>query len=68
MYKLMFVIAKSICTNVQDLETFGEDSDKGYYTILNILNYLNSENLELEELKIILDEITEITTISTTSL
>ncbi len=60
MYKLMFVIAKSICTNVQDLETFGEDSEEGYTTILIILNQLNSENTTTNEIKNILNKIAEV--------
>ncbi len=60
MYRLMFIIAKSICTNVQDLETLEEDSEIGYITILEILNYLNSESLEAEELKNILNKITKV--------
>lgn len=60
MYKLMFVIAKSICTNVQDLETYGEDTEEGYITILTILNQLNSENTAIEEIKNILNKISEV--------
>ena len=46
--RIVFVLAKSICINILDLESFG--IEKGYDTILNILNTLNKEHTE-EELK-----------------
>ena len=43
LYRILFVIAKSICINVLDLETFEIDSKDGYLMILKILNSLNIE-------------------------
>lgn len=41
LYKILFVIAKSICINVLDLESFDIDEQEGYLTILKLLNSLN---------------------------
>ena len=43
LYRILFVIAKSICINILDLETFDIDSKDGYLMILKILNSLNIE-------------------------
>lgn len=51
MFKILLVIAKSICTNILDLETLDIDEKEGYYTILEILDYLNNTNSSAEELK-----------------
>ena len=59
-YNLMFVVVKSICTNIQDLETFGENTDEGYKTIIDILNNLNTKNKDIDELKNILSKITSV--------
>ena len=55
LYRILFVIAKSICTNVLDLESFGIDSNKGYLMILELLNLLNTENNEEKICKLITD-------------
>lgn len=51
LYRIIFVIAKSICTNVFDLESFEVNSDAGYLMILELLNSLNIENIKVDELK-----------------
>ena len=51
LYKVLFVLAKSICINVLDLECFGVDADEGYITILKLLNSLNTEEQDIEKIK-----------------
>lgn len=51
LYRIIFVIAKSICINVLDLETFEVDSNNGYLMILELLNSLNLEEVQTETLK-----------------
>ena len=56
LYKILFVLAKSICTNVLDLETYDKDGNEGYLTILKLLNSLNSENRDADIFKNLLEE------------
>lgn len=51
LYKILFFLAKSICVNIQDLETFGVNSEDGYFSILSLINYLNLEEIDTETLK-----------------
>lgn len=60
LYKILFVLAKSICTNVLDLETFDIDSKEGYLTILKLLNSLNTEKIEVNELQKILYDVSKV--------
>ena len=60
LYKIMFAIAKSICTNILDLETFGIDEREGYLTILKLLDSLNVENQNSETLKQLLEEAVDV--------
>ena len=59
LYKILFAIAKSLCTNILDLETFGVDAQDGYLTILELLNLLNTEKPDCETLKPVLIEAAE---------
>ncbi len=56
LYKILFVLAKSICINVLDLETYGENTDSGYFAILSLLDMLNSQEQDKIELKTLLKE------------
>ncbi len=53
LYKILFVLAKSICINVLDLESFGIEDKTGYISILKLLNSLNTntkdDNKEIKE-------------------
>lgn len=60
LYRIIFVIAKSICINVLDLESFETNSDVGYLTILELLNSLNIENVKTDELKEIIIKATKL--------
>ena len=60
LYKILFVLAKSLCINISDLESFEEDADCGYLTILKLLNSLNTEEYDIEKLKELIYEITDI--------
>lgn len=60
LYKVLFVLAKSICINVLDLETFGTNPEDGYLTILKLLNILNDEEQNIEKLKELIFNVTEI--------
>ncbi len=51
LYRIVFVLAKSICINILDLESFG--ITEGYPQILKLLNSLNIESEEKELKKII---------------
>ena len=41
LYALLLVLAKSLCTNILDLTTFGIAEEEGYETILTLLNSFN---------------------------
>ncbi len=60
LYKILFVLAKSICINVLDLESFGADADEGYITILKLLDSLNTEEQDIEKIKNLIIENTKI--------
>lgn len=49
LYKVLFVLAKSMCTSILDLETF--EIEEGYENILDLLNFLNLENQNLDDTK-----------------
>lgn len=53
LYRIMFVLAKSICINILDLESYGEE--EGYTLILRLLNKLNEKNTENELKNFIID-------------
>ena len=57
LYKILFVLAKSMCTNILDLETFGIED--GYEEILDLLNFLNSESQSLESIKELIINVTK---------
>ena len=57
MYKILFVLAKSLCINMLDLESFGISD--GYEVILKLLNSLNFENETVEVLKELTEEVTK---------
>ena len=60
LYKISFVLAKSICINILDLETFGVDAEDGYLSILRLLNSLNAQNDDIDEIKNMIEEIAEV--------
>ena len=51
LYKILFVIAKSICINLLDLETYGKNEKEGYLAILKILDSLNSKERDSDRIK-----------------
>lgn len=57
LYKILFVLAKSICINVLDLESFDIEDSDGYISILRLLNTLNTGKNDTEGLKKIIEEI-----------
>lgn len=57
LYKILFLLAKSLCVNIQDLESFGIDASIGYISILKILNHINYTEINLEEIKKFINEI-----------
>ena len=56
LYKILFVLAKSICINVLDLESFGVDAEDGYLSILKLLNSLNADEQNPEKIKALIEE------------
>ena len=57
LYRILFVLAKSICANVLDLESFDVNADKGYLTILHLLNSITSNSYNEKELKELIFEV-----------
>ena len=57
LYKILLVLAKSMCTNILDLETFGQN--EGFEEILTLLNFLNLEGQNSESIKELIVKITE---------
>lgn len=51
LYQIMLVISKSISINLMDLESFGENFDEGFLTILKLLEQINLEEQNIETLK-----------------
>lgn len=60
LFKILFVIAKSICINVLDLESYEADSEEGYKTILRILDSLNANEKDVEKIKSVIIESSKI--------
>lgn len=60
LFRVLFVLAKSICTNVLDLETYEIDSKEGYLTVLRLLNALNTQNADTDKLKTLLFEASKV--------
>lgn len=61
LYRISFVLAKSICINILDLETFGVDAEEGYLSILRLLNSLNANNdNDIGEIKKMIEEIAKV--------
>ena len=56
LYKIIFFIAKSLCTSVLDLETYNEDTKEGFVLILDLLNSLDTEQKNCTEIKNIIKE------------
>ena len=51
LYKILFVLAKSMCINVLELESFDYIDEEAYLTILSILNLFNSDLKDKDGLK-----------------
>ena len=66
LYKILFVLAKSICINILDLESFGIEDKSGYVCILKLLNSLTLT--DDEELKALIQEASKIDNMLMTSL
>ena len=60
LYKVLFVIAKSICINILDLETYEAEEPEGYLTILQILDSLNSVEQDVEKIKSLILDVSKI--------
>ena len=60
LYRISFVLAKSICINILDLETFGVDAEEGYLSILKLLNSLNANTQDTEKIKEMIEEISRV--------
>ena len=60
LYKILFVLAKSMCINITDLESFGKNTDEAYITVLELLSSLNYEEQDIEKLKDFICKITKI--------
>lgn len=62
LYKILFVLAKSVCINVLDLESFGIEDKTGYISILKLLNSLNTDehDKDADKLKTLIEEISVI--------
>ena len=50
LHKILFLTAKNICVHIQDLQTFGIDSDEEYTAVLEVLNSIQKEK-ECETIK-----------------
>lgn len=57
LYKISFVLAKSVCINILDLETFGINAEEGYLSVLKLLNNLNANNQDVEKIKKMIEDI-----------
>lgn len=65
LYKIIFVLVKSICINILDLETFENEKyankvEEGYLTILNTLDNLDAKEESENEIKNCISEIAKI--------
>lgn len=63
LYRISFVLAKSICINILDLESFDAENLKikeGYLCILHLLNSLNSAEQDSAKVKDFMEEIAEV--------
>ena len=60
LYKILLVLAKSICINILDLESFGIEDSVGYVSILKLLNSLNTDSQDVDMLKSTIEEISDV--------
>ena len=60
LYETMFLILKSVCINLTELNSFGEDSEKAYLAILNLLNSMNKSSSSETFLKEEIEKIAKI--------
>lgn len=60
LYKIAFVLAKSICTNILDLESFGAETADGYLSILRLLNSMNAQENDSDKIKEMIIEIAKV--------
>lgn len=65
LYKIIFVMVKSICINILDLETFEDDKiadkiEEGYLTILDILDNLDAKEESQDDIKKCISEIAKV--------
>ena len=65
LYKIIFVMVKSICINILDLETFEDEKitdkvEEGYLTILDILDNLDAKEESQDDIKNCISEIAKV--------
>ncbi len=59
LYTILLVLAKSICINLLDLESFSVSNDEAYIYILKLLDSLNVNKYNLEEIKTLIKDTVE---------
>ena len=60
LYRILFVVLKSICINILDLKAYDKNADDGYLSILKVLNFINNDETNIEKIKGLLEEIVQI--------
>lgn len=60
LYKILFVLAKSVCINVLYLESYDEKTEDGYETILRLLNSLNTKKNDKNEISELIIDVAKI--------
>ncbi len=55
LYQILFILLKSMCVNVQTLESYNKNTKEGYSVILKLLDSVNNKLSENEILKLITD-------------
>lgn len=56
LYTVLFIIAKSICINILDLESLDIVDMEGYITVLRLLDSINTEGQDVEKIKSLIQE------------
>lgn len=60
MYKILFIIAKSLCINILNLESFGVYLEKGYKTILTILTSIDLAYRDAYDIKSLVEYVAQV--------
>lgn len=60
LYEIMFVLIKNVCINLIQLNSYGQNCEDAYYSMLQLLNMINYRKVSPEKLKKVIESFTKI--------